>query len=557
MNKSSVYITPVIDALPRVLSMLDREPFSKSYGCADRVFWSWKFIDFPGARFQEIAYVLATLFTNPTFTSQQNIRPDTLLEWTKASINYWITQQHRDGSFDEAYPYERSLAATAFTGFYVGQAFLKIEHTYTREEKTRLVRVFAALGDWLCHNDERHGILSNHLAAAAAALQTVAQITKAHRFEERRNYFVTRILKHQSQEGWYEEYGGADPGYQTHTTFYLSYVWTQTKDRKLLQSLTQSIRYFWNFIHVDGSIGGEYASRNTRFFMPAGFEMLASEIPEAASVAHFMRQALAKKSVVALDAMDTYNIFPLINNYFFANTFAQSLHHDTLMDLPFQAHGVTHFEESGHLVVSTSTYQAIISTSKGGVLSAYPKTASAKLTSTQCSNAGIILIFKNGMKASSQGLKCSKVSRVDHQLIEIESQFTAINQMLMSPEKFIAFRCVNLFSRVFPAAAYHLKKMLVAVLVRRKKICPAVLVRKITWKEDTVSIEDEIRLTQSRAVQQVYTGGRFSAIHMGSSRYFEWQDLSTNTSTTCLDENQIRLLNQNGRLTINSNWSAT
>ena len=37
-------------------------------------------------------------------------------------MRFWCTIQHADGSFDEAYPFERSLAATAFTTFYVGEA---------------------------------------------------------------------------------------------------------------------------------------------------------------------------------------------------------------------------------------------------------------------------------------------------------------------------------------------------------------------------------------------------------------------------------------------------
>ena len=91
------YLAEIRSALPRVLSTLDREVLSKSYGCADRVFWCWKFTDFPGARFQEIAYTLAQLATDPILLPHSIESIETLQIWAKAAIAYWGRLQHRDG----------------------------------------------------------------------------------------------------------------------------------------------------------------------------------------------------------------------------------------------------------------------------------------------------------------------------------------------------------------------------------------------------------------------------------------------------------------------------
>ena len=72
-------------------------------------------------------------------------------------------------------------------------------------------------------------------------------------------------MDNQSEEGWYLEYSGADPGYQTHATFYLAVLFTKTRDNDLLDSLKRANLYLSYFIHPDGTIGGEYASRNTSF----------------------------------------------------------------------------------------------------------------------------------------------------------------------------------------------------------------------------------------------------------------------------------------------------
>ena len=112
-------------------------------------------------------------------------------------------------------------------------------------------------GQWLCRNDERHGVLSNHLAAAAAALEHVYLLTGDAVFRRRSRHFIDRILSRQSREGWYDEYGGADPGYQTHGTCYLARIWQLTGDSGLLDSMRASTRFLAHCVHPDGSLGGD------------------------------------------------------------------------------------------------------------------------------------------------------------------------------------------------------------------------------------------------------------------------------------------------------------
>ncbi|MBZ0307812.1 MAG: hypothetical protein K8I82_17220, partial [Anaerolineae bacterium] len=225
-----LYQTQALREISRLLSWQDREPFSITYGCFDRTFWAWKFTDFAGARFQEGVYPLAYLY-NTAFEGNPYHQHERLLEWARAGLRFWSGLQYADGSFDEAYPFEHSLAATAFTGFYVGEAFLLLKDALPASEIGALRTVFARAVGWLCRNDEHHGILSNHLAVAAAALEIAYRICGEDRFQQRSRYFLQRIYDHQSAEGWYEEYGGADIGYQTHGTFYLARIWQLTQDK--------------------------------------------------------------------------------------------------------------------------------------------------------------------------------------------------------------------------------------------------------------------------------------------------------------------------------------
>ena len=47
--------------LPRLLSLQDREPASRTYGCFDRDHWSWKFRDLPLGMMQLRGKALAVL----------------------------------------------------------------------------------------------------------------------------------------------------------------------------------------------------------------------------------------------------------------------------------------------------------------------------------------------------------------------------------------------------------------------------------------------------------------------------------------------------------------
>ena len=65
-----------------------------------------------------------------------------------------------------------------------------------------------------------------------------------------------------NDEGWIEEYGGADIGYLTLSLHYLTNI-----DEELLSEketwIEAIIKFLSNFFHLDGSIGNFYGSRGS------------------------------------------------------------------------------------------------------------------------------------------------------------------------------------------------------------------------------------------------------------------------------------------------------
>jgi hypothetical protein len=532
--------------IARVLSWQDREAVSRSYGCFDRTYWCWKFTDFPGARFQEGVFTLAHLFTTP-LTENPLYQEPRVLRWIEAGFDFWHRIQRRDGSFDEAYPFEHSLAATAFTGFYLGEAFLRVRDSLASPASP--VSGLERAGDWLCRNDERHGVLSNHLAAAAAALYVIFRVTGDDRFERRCWQVVQRIYDRQSSEGWYEEYGGADPGYQTHCTFYLARLWQYTGDASLRESLARSVWFLKHCIHPNGTLGGEYGSRNTEFFFPAGFEMLAGVVPDASAIARFMRGWVREERMLGPWAMDAPNTLPMVNNYLFAADCITALAAGETGSLPCEEVGEWWFPEAGLLVKSTLAFYAIVGLSKGGVVKIFDKTHRT-LVASDC---GYVARLRSGTIASTQSLACRRTWTHGPGACTVETDFVPLVQRLPTPWLFLLFRGFSTTLGRAQPVAYWLKNRLVRFLMRRPSALPLRMTREVRLGADTVTVIDEIVVVGRIRVVECRPTQKFAAIHMGSSRYFQWQDLDPRREA---DTDCAEALAERGRARVAWNWDA-
>jgi len=514
-DATECYWGPVLPIIPRLLSRGNRETISPYFGVFDRTFWAWKFTDFPGARFQEAAYTLAYLWSTPR-PGNPLAGSDHALAWCRAAIRSWTTLQHRDGSFDEAYPFERSLAATAFTSFYVGEAVLLVGDALPAEEQALVRARLSRAGEWLCHNDERHGVLSNHLAAAAAALVVIHRITGEDRFAQRSRHFLERIFARQSSEGFYEEYGGADPGYQTHASFYLARIWQYTGDKELLESLRRSLAFLTHFIHPDGTLGGEYASRNTEFYFPAAFEMLSAVAPAAAAIARFLRPFVASQKVAGLWAMDAYNLLPMLNNYLFAAAHAHDQSGGRPIQLACEQDGEWLFPDAGLLVRSTSRYFAIVGLSKGGVLKVFDRRSKA----CRVDDCGWWVKLADGRLASHQMLTRPGRWRHDSDSAEVEENFFRLGTTVFSPWLFLAFRLFNLTVGRLRGVGYWTKSLLVRVLVQQRHSLDMTIIRRIMFHRDRVTVHDRLHNPGKLTITMAGAGEKFATIHMGSARYY-------------------------------------
>ncbi|MDQ3187345.1 MAG: hypothetical protein M3Q28_00370 [Pseudomonadota bacterium] len=520
----------------RLASLLDRNPFSATRGSFSRTHWGWKFDDFPFPRLQEGVYALARLYALPGADNALFERPD-VARWIEWALEYWASRQHANGAFDEAYPFEQCLAATAFTSFYVGQTLVRHREHLSSAVQSRVAEALRRAGDWLIVNDETHGVLSNHLAVAVAALELVARVCGDPRHSQRARVLLQRIFAHQSADGWLKEYDGADIGYGTHGLFYLSVYWGMTGCGETLAALQRFARFLAYFVHPDGTIGGEYSSRNTEFYYPAGFEILAEKCAASAGIAAYMRTSLAERRVCGVWAMDIFNFMPMLNNLLFAMDATKEgvpLHQVACERAPFS----TYFEECGLWVINSERRYAIIGLSKGGTVTLFDK----EQKRLAARHSGLVAVAGTRRFTSQDYTPRPAVAwSADGKTARIEVRWKNFDQVIFSPALFIAFRLFNLsFGRV-PVVSRWLKQLLVRVLIGAKRRPPIVHSRAVRVSAETVHVEDDIVFPAD--VDRLVVAAQFASIHMGSSMYADIRAVEGSTETTEFQcKEQLRLI---------------
>jgi len=319
------------------------------------------------------------------------------------------------------------------------------------------------------------------------------------------------------------EYGGADPGYQTHGTFYLARHYELSGEKKLLDSIKRSLEFLKHFVHVDGSLGGEYTSRNTQTYYPAAFEMLASESETAAWIVKEMSKSVRCSRAAGPKSVDVYNIFPLLNNYVFAYRAAKKnagKHKNGTQDFA----SFVSFEKAGICRKETTAYQAFIGTEKGGVIKVLDK-SKRKVVLNDCGYLGRL---SNGKQVSSQWVDEDLEAEVKEDKIFLRGRFFEISRPVFNPFSFLGFRIFSLTLGRISWFSYKLKTLLVKVLIYRKKELDLHFERTIFLKESSVEVEDKI-YGNALQTMKLFWGDVFATIHMGSSKYFVPSELEPET----------------------------
>ncbi len=516
------YIKEIKLVIPRLLALYDLDGTNVSYGLGDRFYWAWGLTDFGNATFQGGAHGLACLWRSGLWSYKTSSKK--FLQRIDAIFCGTEKLTRSNGSLEEAFPNENSFCVTSLVAYDLLCTYDLLSNEINSQGQNRWLKIIQPLVQFIIKEEETHAIISNHLATAVAALTRWYAISVEAEAQKKAQRLLRVILDNQSNEGWFREYEGADPGYQSLCTYYMADIHKLRPDWNLLEPLRRSIKFLWHFAHPDGSFGGVYGSRCTRFYYPAGIEALSGQIPEAKVLAIYMRDSIANKKVVTLHTMDDSNLIPMFNAYSRAaaiTTTDDKLSKCQASQLPCQAmNGRKQYPEAGLLVDGSSEHYSIINTHKGGVVIHFENQKRTVI------DAGVVLQRSNGQVGSTQSITPeNRVQLMDNTLI-IHSVFTSMPRRLPNPYQFILLRilCTTIFK--FKSIREWVKKCLVTFLITGKKVWPAQN-RRTIFLGPNLRIEDTVDAPKDYT--KVSTPGPFVSIHMASQGYWQIQDEETTT----------------------------
>ena len=500
----NIYKEILIQNKEKLLNLYNLDSFSSTYGFGDREYWGWKIKDFANGSMQGGVHSLAIgirlgIFENESF----------ILHVIDAAIKAIPEISAKNGSMVEAFPAESSFCVTAIVAFDVLSAIKTLEDVLTDNQKQEYIEIIKPLINFINKNNEEHAIVSNHIATAAAAMALWNYFTGEG--IERYNELLQIIYNNQNNEGWYREYEGADPGYQTLCTYYLFSAYETTNDKKLLDSLSKSISFLKYFIHPDGTLGGLYGSRNTEVYYPAGVIGLAKYSEEALAIKQKLEKRIQKGNNISPQNIDIGNYIPLLNSYAKAALYAKEYKcAETNLSLPFSENFSKLFNDAGIYIHSNENYYAIVNYKKGGTIKVFNK----QTNSLDCEDGGIFGKLSNGVKFSTQQMDDS----INFDNKEIKTYFYKINDSSPTMITTITLRILGLtiFRSIFLNNIF--KKIIVKALMTGKNKLDGHAIRKFLFNEDSIIIEETIQ--KPKKCMKISHPGKVKSIHMASSRYY-------------------------------------
>lgn len=500
------YSDEALLAIPRLVQMIDRNPYSPTYGSFDRSYWHYRTMDFPCGMYQEFCLPLALAYAGD-FPGNPYKGLARMKELAMAGVDYARKSSRSDGTCDDYFPFERALGAMVFSLYACTETALVLS-----ERPAAWLEFFARRADYLrAHNES--GQLTNHQALAALALYNVYLLTGEERFRTGSARFVDIVRAWQNwDEGWFQEYEGADPGYHTCTIAFLAKLYRKSGDDSLLEMMDRAVNFAWYFMHPDGSYAGEYGSRNTYHFYPHGFEVMAPRSAKAVQIADlFLEKALPLRTRYFNDddRMCAHYVYDWMQAW---EDFAPVRATTPLTERPPETKW---FPQARMVVHITPRYHAVANFSKGGVL----KVVTAK--GAVYSDTGLIGRTDKGAVLVSHIVDQYEIgAQPDAGVYRVNGRMCERRAKLATPFRQILFRILNLtIGRFHPNL---LRSILQKILITGKRRTKYEFAREIAFDETGVTVTTGLRAPEGEAgLESLHIGSDATSIYVANSNVYQ------------------------------------
>lgn len=500
---NEMYQSFVLKNIYKVLSQIDRNKSSLTYGSCDRNYWHLKIRDFSSAILQQTSLTLALLYKND-FKGNIYYNNNMIKKTSIASLSYLTKIQLKDGSFNEYYPHEHSFPATAFTLYTSAKTY-----DILNLSDSKLLAMMKKSAYYLA--DKIEPLAYNQEIASIAGLYQYFKISKDDNILKSADKKLKRILSLQNIEGWFLEYDGADIGYLSVTLDMLMEIYDLTLNNDVLDAASKIVEFIKYFCHSDNSIGGEYGSRNTMYFLPYGLQCLANKNN--------------KTALAILDHIikDTDNINYFLNSvddryftHYLMHSFLRSLdiykeNDKEIIPLPYQLIHYKVFKESLLVSFKNNCYNAIIGMNKGGIIKVFNS------NNEVFSDFGYIINIDKNTSATSYWQNLNNKFIISDNKIEVECFFRTIKKIKMTPIKHFILRI----------SSYLLGSKIIKYLKKRiilpNKDTNIKLNRQIILESNNIKIIDNI--SSNKPIYNLEKSSCLSLRHVASDKFFKTTEL--------------------------------
>jgi hypothetical protein len=492
--------------------MWNRDSASPSYGSFDRAWWGWKFKDFPDATLQYAARLAV-----PYALKAGEGSP--IGEWLEAWVRFIGTIQHRDGSLDQAYPHERTPGVvfdvlSTFTFVYEGPHL-------SAESRARLGRIIERAAGFAIRTDEHHGEIANHIAEYAYELAEYARFSGDPVATAAAGRYLARLLSlFDREEGWFREYEGPDPGYQTRTLRYLVKLARLPGYEGLWDVAERAGDFLADFIMPDGSVHPMLGTRSTGILYPSGIEALAARDPGRFG-------ALAGRVRAAWEQ----GLVPLPSTIDFAN--AIRLADDAREAVPLMASlpeapaagpsGTRSLPRAGLAAWRTESRQVFLASSLGGVVVAYDRHPGGWRLAFEDSG---YLLRARGASWLTRMAGAGTLVSIDEKGATVRSRFARVLHDELTPPRFLLLRILNLTVLRSQWIGDLFRKLVVERLMAGRSWLPITLTRGLRFEGDRLRLDDIVE-GENHIAGRMWRCRRLTGAHMASARYFHSSELQS------------------------------
>jgi len=499
--------------IPIILTLCDRNPHSPTYGCFDRNFWHYKIIDFPSGMAQEFVLPLALAY-DTNLPNNPFYRQESLRDWVEAGILFAARSAHPDGSCDDYFPFERAGGAAAFSLLAGLESYRRL-----KLQDDRMLRFFAQRADWLAHHQES-GQLTNHQALIVLCLEILSRLLNTDQWDRAKAQRIEQVLSWQNSEGWFQEYEGCDPGYHTLTISCLSWIYDLNSDPRIREALVRAVKLAAEFVHPDGSYGGEYSSRNTYNFYPDGFERVGQWMPDALAINDRFLQGLSTGKAPC------YADDHIIGHHAWSYLLAWHQFVDQRPPVWPQPDGQVWLKNAQILIDRRQGTELFLALNKGGVYKLF------RQNQLVASDTQFSLQVRQGSKLKNAvgHLVGGYAVDVEADTITIRGNLGWAKQKQMTPLNLLILRVVMLtVGRFFPNL---IRSLLQKILIVGKKPAPFRFTRRLHWNEGQWILSDELTAESWDNVITAGIGADQTSIYVVASRTFQvgqlqpWLDLT-------------------------------